>query len=115
MARRDPRGNGEWADRHENRRISLDALAGLVEDYDHQLKFVVTGREDMAEIESLLDRLGDRTATAIRDTDVLLMPEGTTRAELAETRTTVAELAGEYGYRYTPRLHVDLWNDEPGT
>jgi len=114
-ADRDPRGNGEWADRHENRRISLDALAGLVEDYDHQLKFVVTGREDMAEIESLLDRLGDRTATAIRDTDVLLMPEGTTRAELAETRTTVAELAGEYGYRYTPRLHVDLWNDEPGT
>ena len=111
----DPKGDGEWADRHEDRRIDLDALATLVEEYDHQLKFVVTGPEDMEEIESLLDRLRERATTTISDTDVLLMPEGTTREELAETRTTVAELAGEYGYRYTPRLHVDLWNDEPGT
>ncbi|WP_336328236.1 7-carboxy-7-deazaguanine synthase QueE [Halovenus sp. HT40] len=111
----DPKGEGEWADRHEDRRIDLDTLATLVEEYDHQLKFVVTGREDMSEIESLVDRLRERAAMEISDTDVLLMPEGTTREELAETRTAVAELAGEYGYRYTPRLHVDLWNDEPGT
>jgi len=25
------------------------------------------------------------------------------------------KLAMEYGYRYTPRLHVDLWNDAPET
>ncbi|MXR52273.1 radical SAM protein [Halovenus sp. WSH3] len=111
----DPDGDGEWADRHEERRIDLGALATLVEEYDHQLKFVVTDRADVTEIESLLDRLRDRAATAISDTDVLLMPEGTTREELAETRTLTAELAQEYGYRYTPRLHVDLWNDEPGT
>ncbi|MFT4947094.1 MAG: 7-carboxy-7-deazaguanine synthase [Natronomonas sp.] len=111
----DPKGDGEWADRHEDRRIDLDALATMVEEYDHQLKFVVTGREDMSEIESLLDGLRERSTTEISDTDVLLMPEGTTREALAETRTTVAELAQEFGYRYTPRLHVDLWNDEPGT
>jgi 7-carboxy-7-deazaguanine synthase len=111
----DPKGDGEWADRHEDRRIDLEALATLVETYDHQLKFVVTGREDLAEIESLLDRLRERAQCQIRDTDVLLMPEGTTREELAERRTAVAELAAEFGYRYTPRLHVDLWNDEPGT
>ena len=114
-ADRDPKGDGEWAGRHEDRRIDVDALAKLVENYDHQLKFVVTGREDMPEIEQLLDRLRDHAATTIAQTDVLLMPEGTTREELAETRTEVAELAAEYGYRYTPRLHVDLWNDDPGT
>jgi 7-carboxy-7-deazaguanine synthase len=112
---RDPKGDGEWAKRHDDRRIDMDALANLVETYDHQLKFVVTGREDMPEIEQLLARLRDHAATDIAQTDVLLMPEGTTREELAETRTEVAELATEYGYRYTPRLHVDLWNDEPGT
>jgi len=32
-----------------------------------------------------------------------------------EHESEVAELAMEYGYRYTPRLHVDLWNDAPGT
>jgi len=43
------------------------------------------------------------------------MPEGTTRDELDARRNEVSELAMEYGYRYTPRLHVDLWNDAPET
>jgi len=33
-----------------------------------------------------------------------------TREQLDGTRSEVAELAMEYGYRYTPRLHVDLWD-----
>jgi len=114
-ADRDPAGDGEWADRHEERRLDLDALAELVESYDTQLKFVVTGREDMAEIEGLVERLRDTASVRVRDDDVLLMPEGQTRDQLEATRETVADLALEYGYRYTPRLHVDLWNDAPGT
>jgi 7-carboxy-7-deazaguanine synthase len=43
------------------------------------------------------------------------MPEGATRDELDARRNEVAELTMEYGYRYTPRLHVDLWNDAPET
>jgi len=112
---RDPKGDGEWEENHEKERIDLDALAALVDDYDSQLKFVVTDRADMDEIESLVDRVRAHTETIVRDTDVLLMPEGTTRDELDGTRSLVAELAQEYGYRYTPRLHVDLWNDAPGT
>ena len=53
------------------------------------------------------------TRADIRDGDVLLMPEGATRERLAETRDVTARLAEEHGYRYTPRLHVDLWNDAP--
>ncbi|EMA23982.1 7-carboxy-7-deazaguanine synthase QueE [Haloarcula amylolytica] len=114
-ADRDPDGDGEWADRHEERRLDVPTLAELVETYDTQLKFVVTGREDMAEIECLVERLRDATSARVDDDDVLLMPEGQTRDQLEATRETVADLALEFGYRYTPRLHVDLWNDEPGT
>jgi 7-carboxy-7-deazaguanine synthase len=114
-AAKDPQGDGEWADRHENRRIDLDALCQLVETYDFQLKFVVTGRDDMPDINQLVERMRDAAATTIRDSDVLLMPEGATRERLAETRELTAEVAMEHGYQYTPRLHVDLWNDAPET
>jgi 7-carboxy-7-deazaguanine synthase len=112
---RDPKGDGEWADRHENQRIDLDALSALVDAYDSQLKFVVTSAEDMPEIEGLVERVRDATSTTVPDDDVLLMPEGMTQEALDAKRNNVAELAMEYGYRYTPRLHVDLWNDAPGT
>ena len=112
---RDPKGDGEWVDRHADRRLDVDVLAAFVEDYEIQLKFVVTGPDDMVEIEDLVARVRERADTILPDDRVLLMPEGRTRDRLTETRRVVADLAVEYGYRYTPRLHVDLWNDAPGT
>ncbi|QCW04069.1 7-carboxy-7-deazaguanine synthase QueE [Natrinema pallidum] len=112
---RDPTGDGEWETRHETDRIDMDALARLVERYDVQLKFVVTDDGDMPEISELLADLRAAADVPVSDDDVLLMPEGATRDRLAETRARVAELAMEYGFRYTPRLHVDLWNDAPET
>lgn len=114
-AEKDPSGDGEWAERHDARRIDIEALVTLVESYEHQLKFVVTDRADMTEIEALVERVREQTTTPVPDSKVLLMPEGQTRADLDRTRETVAELAMEFGYTYTPRLHVDLWNDAPGT
>jgi 7-carboxy-7-deazaguanine synthase len=93
----------------------MDALSELVDTYESQLKFVVTSPEDMSEIERLVEETRDATTSTVADEDVLLMPEGMTREELDQTRNDVAELAMEHGYRYTPRLHVDLWNDAPGT
>ena len=112
---RDPMGAGEWTERHEARRIDMDALVRLVETHEFQLKFVVTGREDMAEIEDLVTRVRDQAAVPVRNADVLLMPEGATRETLDEHRNEVADIAMDYGYQYTPRLHVNLWNDAPGT
>jgi len=112
---RDPKGDGAWEERHEERRIDIEALSRMVETYDFQLKFVVTDSTDMPEIDDLVERIDDATSTTVRATDVLLMPEGATRERLEETRETVAELAMERGYQFTPRLHVTLWNDAPGT
>ncbi|GAB3031159.1 7-carboxy-7-deazaguanine synthase QueE [Natronobiforma cellulositropha] len=104
-----------WTDRHERDRIDLEALSALLESYESQLKFVVTDETDLEEILTLLADLRGVTAVPIPDHEVLLMPEGATRTALADTRETVAELALECGFRYTPRLHVDLWNDAPET
>lgn len=106
---------GTWRKRHEQNRLQYDALVDLLEAYDFQLKFVVTAPDDMDEIESVLDQLRRQADVRIADHDVLLMPEGSTREQLEKTRSLTSEMALEYGYRYTPRLHVDLWNDAPGT
>jgi len=110
-----PTEPGEWAERHEERRIDFDALSSLVEAHDFQLKFVVSEREDMEEITDLLGRIRDAAEVPVADSDVLLMPEGATEDRIKETRPLTAELAQEYGFRYTPRLHVNLWNDAPET
>lgn len=104
-----------WAERHDRRRLDVAATAALVDDYPSQLKFVVTDRDDMDEIEAVVEQVREAASVRVRDEDVLLMPEGATRERLRETRGRVADLAREYGYRFTPRLHVTLWNDAPET
>ncbi len=104
-----------WNKKHETERIDMDALGQLVDSYSTQLKFVVTDRTDLEEINELVAQIRANSTTTIENEDILLMPEGTTREQLADRQQTVAELAIEYGYRYTPRLHVDLWNDAPET
>jgi 7-carboxy-7-deazaguanine synthase len=112
---RDPKGEGEWEQKHEQNRIDMEALSRMVDAYETQLKFVVTGEGDMPEITDLVEGIREATVATVANDDVLLMPEGMTRDQLDETRGQVAELAMEHGYRYTPRIHVDLWNDAPGT
>ena len=93
----------------------MDALSRIVDDYETQLKFVVTDEADLPESTDLVAQVRAATTTTVAEDDVLLMPEGMTREQLDGTRSEVAQLAMENGYRYTPRLHVDLWNDAPGT
>lgn len=113
-AAKDPKGEGEWSEKHEELRIDMTALTRLVESYPFQLKFVVTSREDIEEINNLVKRTRHQTNARIQNQDILLMPEGQTENQIAKKREKVADLAMEYGYRYTPRLHVNLWNDETG-
>lgn len=97
------------------RRIDLEALSRMIDTYEMQLKFVVTDPSDLPEINDLVRQVREATTTTMSNDDMSLMPERMTRDQLDGTRSEVAELAMEHGYRYTPRLHVDLWNDAPGT
>lgn len=97
-------------DDHRARRIEREVLRRLLGAYVCQLKFVVAAPDDLEEIEALLSELPD-----VPPATVMLMPLGTTRAELAARGTWLAALCRARGFRYSPRLHIELWGDERGT
>jgi 7-carboxy-7-deazaguanine synthase len=100
--------DGRWADQHERTRYQPDVLKELVSRYEHQLKFVVNDREDLAEIRQIVGDLGvDRHR-------VLLMPQGRNGRELAERSETVVKMCTEFGFRFCPRLHIEIWGDRRG-
>ena len=99
---------GSWAAQHERLRFQPDVLRRLMETYDYQLKFVVARPEDLPEILQMLDRLkADRSK-------VILMPEGVEPAVLRERGIWLAEIAKGHGFRFSPRLHIELWGNRRG-
>lgn len=107
-ANSDPRG--AWQDRHRRSRTDLEPVRRLVRRFpDHQLKFVVTDGDDLPEILGLVENIGGIDASRI-----LLMAEGRSAAEVAEKAPMVAALCLDHGFRYTPRLHLDLFGGGRG-
>lgn len=102
------RDGGRWAAQHERLRFQPDVLRRLTAGYLFQLKFVVSSPEDLAEIE------GIRQACGASPESVILMPEGTNGGILHERALWLAEICKQTGYRFSPRLHVDLWGDRRG-
>jgi 7-carboxy-7-deazaguanine synthase len=101
----------DLARRHEAHRINLDALRDFIRRYDYQVKFVIDTPRDIEEVEQLLGQL----AADIPPERVLLMPQGTTREELRERSAWLVSLCLERGYRLSPRLHIELFGNRPGT
>ena len=99
---------GSWATRHARLRFQPDILRRLMSAYEYQLKFVVAEPGDLKEIQQMLDQLGaDRGK-------VMLMPEGVDASALRDRGLWLAEIAKREGFRFTPRLHVDLWGNRRG-
>jgi 7-carboxy-7-deazaguanine synthase len=98
-----------WAAQHDRLRIQPGILRDLMERYEYQLKFVIEKTEDAAEARALAESLGADPAR------VILMPEGTDPATLHERSVWLAELCKEEGFRFSPRLHVDLYGNRRGT
>lgn len=71
-------------------------------------KFVVQGQGDLAEVEALRERF------AIPAARIVLMPEGTTAAQLNARSPWLAEICTERGYRFSTRLHILIWGDKRG-
>ncbi|KAA3635811.1 MAG: 7-carboxy-7-deazaguanine synthase QueE [Calditrichaeota bacterium] len=107
----DSRVSENWQKRHERDRINLGFLRLWIDNYEYQLKFVISSREDVPEILELL-KLLDRD---IPNEKVLLMPEGVTKEQLEEKKQFVSELCKEYGFRYCDRLHIALYGNKRGT
>ncbi len=98
----------KWTVVHERTRLQVEVLTRLMADYPYQLKFVVAAPGDLEEIGQLVDTLrapGDH---------VLLMPEGRSPEVLRERAAWLVPLCLKHGYRYSPRVHVDIWGDRRG-
>jgi len=102
------RDNGRWAAQHERLRYQPEVLRQLMDTYPCQLKFVVESPDDIGEIRSMLADLG---AGADR---VVLMPEGTDPETLRNRGRWIVEICKTEGWRFSPRLHVDLWGNTRG-
>jgi len=100
---------GRFRERHRDLRANLAPLQRLLARHpEHQLKFVVQGEGDIGEILAMVELLG-----VVRHR-VLLMPEGRTAGEVAVRAPAVARLCMQHGFRYTPRLHLDLFGSGRG-
>ncbi|HKX00584.1 MAG TPA: 7-carboxy-7-deazaguanine synthase QueE [Bryobacteraceae bacterium] len=96
---------GPWAAQHERLRYQPAVLRELLAKYDYQLKFVVARPEDLAEIHHIVaETHADRGK-------VILMPEGVEPGVLRERGAWLAETAKRDGFRFTPRLHIELWGN----
>jgi len=99
---------GDRAAQHDRLRIQPTVLCELIARYDYQLKFVIEKPEDVGEVRDLVAAL-----SADRER-VILMPEGTHPAGLRERSLWLAEICKEEGFRFSPRLHVDLYGNRRG-
>jgi organic radical activating enzyme len=71
-------------------------------------KFVVAEKQDLVEVLELLNTY------AISNEKVWLMPEGTTATALAKRRKWLVEVCKTHGFRYSDRLHVQIWGSKKG-
>ena len=102
------REGGRWAAQHDRLRYRPEVLKRLTSEYAYQLKFVVMSPGDLDEIDEIRDTLAaDRQR-------IILMPEGTSREVLRDRGVWLAEICKANGYRYSPRLHIDLWGNKRG-
>ena len=101
---------GAARDRHRRLRHDRAPLRRLLQRFsEHQLKFVIDDADDLQEVRSVLEEIGGADPSR-----VLLMAQGRTADEVAERAPAVAALCLEHGFRYTPRLHLDLFGGGRG-
>jgi 7-carboxy-7-deazaguanine synthase len=102
------RDGGRWAQQHDRLRWQPSVIKDLITTYSYQLKFVIADPQDLAEVSQIRDSLN------VPRSQILLMPEGTSIETIRRRGPWLAEICKEQGYRFSPRLHVDLWGNKRG-
>ena len=105
-ASRDP----AWAQKHESTRFQPEVISEWIRNYLFQLKFVISSENDLIEIKNLLSRL-----PPVPSDRILLMPEGTDVKTLASRSPWLVDICKREGFRFCPRLHIELFGHKRGT
>ncbi len=103
-----PPSANRFFQRHERGRICPDVIRQFLDRYECQVKFVVDQPADLEEVQTL------QTEISIPAETIVLMPQGITPEELAPKQEWLVDICKEHGYRYSPRVHVDIWGDKRG-
>jgi 7-carboxy-7-deazaguanine synthase len=104
------REGGKYALRHDEQRLRPEVIAAFMAHCDFQLKFVVDRPADVEEIRALLASL-----PRVPPERVLLMPQGVTAEELGARSGWIVEQCLRHGWRFCPRLHIELFGNRRGT
>ena len=104
------KSKGEFAAMHEKRRLNHPVMQQFIDSYDYQLKFVVERKKDLDEVRAVVDRLQH-----VDPAKVMLMAQGIKQEELVRKSQWIVESCKQYGFSYTPRLHIQLFGNRRGT
>jgi len=105
-----PERDPAWAKKHEATRLQPEVITEWIRKYPFQLKFVVSSELDLEEIKDLLSRLPH-----VPLHQILLMPEGTDVKTLATRSPWLVEICKREGFRFCPRLQIELFGHTRGT
>ena len=78
-------------------------------------KWVVSNQDDYEDVLKAIDTYSKVLGPAMKQIPIYLMPAGGTTKVYNDNEKWVAELAMKHGWRYTPRLQVQLWKNAWGT
>ena len=98
---------------HNKNRLNIEALQSFIDIAnnhckDIQFKFVISSSNDEYEIkDEILSRLNN-----LSNSDIFVMPLGSTVKELEQTSPIAFEMAVKNGWRFSPRLHINLFNNK---
>ena len=98
-----------WVERHEATRAKPEVLHQWCADYDVQLKFVISTERDLEEMRAIIKPL------PLKPTQVMIMAEGTSVEAIRTRSAMLVEACKRHGWRYSPRLHIDLFGNQRGT
>ena len=99
-----------WAKKHDSTRLQPEVISEWIRKYPVQLKFVVSSENDLAEIKHLRSRL-----PPVPLDQILLMPEGIDVKTLAARSPWLVEICKREGFRFCPRLQIELFGHTRGT
>ncbi|TLX73263.1 7-carboxy-7-deazaguanine synthase QueE [Labilibacter sediminis] len=100
---------------HHEVRKNIQVLQSYVDfsqkhNKDIQLKFVVGKHTDSTEIkEDYIQKINN-----LKKKDILLMPLGATHEQIEKSNPLVLQMCLQHGWKYTPRIHIDIFGSKQG-
>jgi len=104
-----PLGDKQWQKIHDKERFKPDIIRLFLERYECQVKFVMNHAQDIEEVQALA------TQIPLPIEVIVLMPQGIEINEINERQQWLVEICKQAGYRYSPRLHLNIWGNQRGT